>query len=155
MRLLPTVAFLEEVRLQSAKSLLDHFDLFFLFVHNSLDDFFVILGTRVIALTCHRYHNWIDMDTTALGEASELSSVSAILLRGVTPQIHELLLLFSLLGWLRRHRCLPLIFLNQLLDHHFFVERLASLLLPLEPVLLQLFSLCLQATASLLCDLEE
>ena len=134
---------------------MDHFDLFFLFVHNSLYDFFVILGAWIIALAGHRYHNWIDMDTRALRETSELSNVSAILLRGVTPQIHLLLLLFSLLGWLRRHRSLPLIFLNQLLHHHFFVERLASLLLPLEPVPLELLSLCLQATASLLCDLEE
>jgi hypothetical protein len=96
----------------------------------------VILGARVIALTGHRYHNWIDMDTRALREASELSSVSAILLRSVTPQIHLLILLFSLLGWLRRHRSFSLIFLNQLLDHYFLIERLACLLLPLEPVLL-------------------
>jgi hypothetical protein len=155
LRLLPTIAFLKEVRLQSAESLLDHFYLFFLFGNYFLYYFFVILGTRVIALAGHRYHNWIYIDPSALGEASELSGVSAILLRGVTPQIHELLILLTLLGWLRRHRSLPLAFLNQLLHHHFFVERLACLLLPLEPVLLKLLSFSLQATARLLRDLEE
>ena len=155
MRLLPTVAFLEQVRLQCAESLLDHFYLFLLFGNHFLYYFFVILGTRIIALAGHRYHNGIDIDPSALGEASELSSVSAILLRGITPQIHELLIIFTLLGWLRRHRSFPLTFLNQLLHHHFLVERLASLLLPLEPVHLQLLSLGLQATASLLGDLEE
>ena len=98
MRLLPTVAFLEKVRLQSAESLLDHFYLFFLFGNHFLYYFFVIFGTRVIALAGHRYHNGIDIHTSALGEASELRDVSAILLRGVTPQIHELLILFTLLG---------------------------------------------------------
>ena len=115
----------------------------------------MILGTGVIALAGHRYHNGIDIDPSALGEASELSGVSAILLRGVTPQIHEFLILLTLLGWLSWHRSLPLAFLNQLLHHHFFVERLASLLLPLEPVILQLLPLGLQAAASLFRDLKE
>lgn len=114
----------------------------------------MILGTGVIALASHGYHNWIYIHTSALREASELSGVSAILLRGVTPQIHELLILFTLLGLLSWHRSLPLAFLNQLLHHHFLVERLACLLLPLEPVLLQLLPLGFQAAARLLRNLE-